>query len=235
MKKYFLAFSLLVMLSSFGRAQSALSISVDLSFYPANDTFNLGSSSSFNVYIKNNGPDVFNDSLGTADSLSIFTAVRDTGFFDTLNIVNIYAALGPPTIPVGDSLAIPMTWSFNESPAGYHEDINVIVIWPYAGMQPIIDSLEFDIFLIDPDGIGEIDINSLIKAFPNPVLDHFSIENASPVAVEEVRISDAQGKFMKVLQSPSCIDARDWSAGVYMITLVFENKSTKTIRVIKKK
>lgn len=238
MKKILLITALFLLATTSGKAQSNLLITVDSSFFTMNDTFNLGASSSFNIYVRNFGPDIFNDTTGGAsptDSLSIYTAVRDVSFFDTLNITNIYQALGPPTIPVGDSLAIPMTWSFNESPAGYHEDINVIVIWPYAGMAPVIDSLEFEIFLVDPDGIGEIDINSLIKVFPNPVMDHFRIENSSPLAVEEVRITDASGKEMGALKNPSCIETRLWPAGMYMVTILFENKQHKTIRILKQK
>jgi len=235
MKKYILLFCISVLLNGpITKAQVNLGIVIDSTFGTVpNDTFDLGTSYSLNLWVKNYGPSSYVPA--TFDSLKIYTAVRDTANFSVLNIVDINLSLLGDSIAAGDSAYATLTGTFIDSTAGYHKDINVIVIWPYTGSASFLDSLEFPIYLVVPDGIGEIDINSIINVFPNPATDHLSIENKSQFAIEEVRIMDISGRLVATLRNPTKIETKTWPAGMYLVNVLFDNKQTRTVRIIKRK
>lgn len=104
-----------------------------------------------------------------------------------------------------------------------------------ASSATLVDSLEFPIFLVDANGISEIDADAIIKAYPNPTTDYLSIENKSKLDIEEVRIMDISGKLVATLKSPTKIETKAWASGMYLVHILFENKQSRTIRIIKQK
>ena len=123
MKKGLLFATLLLSLN--GLAQTTISInSIDPITSPADDTVLAGSSRTYTVWVKNEGPAPFNDQLW------VYSAVRDSSLLglDTVD-VNV---LGTMTINPFDSIAVSLTANYTISSNGYKYGIDVIVIWPYA-------------------------------------------------------------------------------------------------------
>lgn len=229
----FLLFPLLINKVSL-KAQSNIGIVVDSAFLIPGDTFNLSNTTNYGIWLKNYGPSLYTPMA--LDSFQVVTAVRDTANATILNVVSINSVFD--SIPANDSIYISLNSVFTNSASGFHKDINVIVIWPFASSSStasIVDSLEFQIFLLDPNGISEIDLSTLVIAYPNPTFDEFTLENKAEIQIEEVRIVDTGGKLISVIKNQSKIETCTWSPGMYFISVLFENKQTGTIRIIKQK
>lgn len=232
MKKLFVLFSCVWLAGTApAHAQVNLSISQD-SASIATDTFNLGSNASYSIWIKNNGPSGFNTVL-PSDTLYIYTAVRDSSVSTILNVVNINAVFGPPVIAAGDSISVALNSVFNQSATGFHKDINVIVIWPYATGAATTDSLEFWIYLLDPNGVNEIDLSKYIALYPNPTSGELSLENGSRLEIESVRIWDTHGRAVSTPYQQNRLDTSDWTPGMYLVEISLKNHQSITLRVIR--
>ena len=211
--------------SNFTNAQDTLSIS-PYNFFVANDTLPGGSTDSIGFRIIHNGPSTF------GGSIELYAAVQDTSglFFWTVDSINT----GAVTIgSFGDSIYSYMIPTYTIAPTKYHLDINVIVIWPVASGMVIGDSATYIEFLTGTDGIQEIDLKELIRAFPNPTKGNLTLENKDKNAIEKVRIYDAQGRFIEHLTKPEFICTEAWAPGMYLINIQLEDGKTHTIRVIK--
>lgn len=218
---------------SSARAQVNFHIGFD-SVSIANDTFYLGGSVNYNIHLSNWGPSNYNPLLG--DSLYIYTAVRDTAAPSVLNLVDITPVAGPPVIVAGDSIHITMSSVFTNSAVGYHRDINVIVIWPYTtGTTTVnnLDSMEFSVILLDPSGVNEIDLSRYIYLYPNPTQGQLRLENQQQSDIEQVRITDLQGRLIWEQQNATCIETGDWKPGMYLVTVTLANHRQVVLRVIR--
>ena len=215
----------LLFTSNFAKAQDTLSIS-PYNFFVANDTLSAGSTDSIGFYIVHDGPSTF------GGTIELYAAVLDTSglVYWTVDSSNT----GAVTIfSSGDSVYAYMAPSYTIAPTKYHLDINVIVIWPVASGMVIGDSATYIQFLTDPNGIPEIDLKELIRAFPNPTRGNLTLENKDKNAIEEVRIYDARGRLIEHLIKPEIICTEGWAKGTYLINVLLDNNKTHTIRVIK--
>ena len=106
-------------------------------------------------------------------------------------------------------------------------------IWPLAASAATKDSLTFNVFILLPTSINEIDLSHLIKAYPNPVVNNITLENKGKNSIEEVRIYDTKGRLIEHLANPQFICTEGWAKGTYLINLQLEDGKTHTIRVIK--
>lgn len=211
--------------SNFAKAQDTLSIS-PYNFFVGNDTLPGGSTDSIGFQIIHNGPTTF------AGSIDLYAAVQDTsGFFSWLVDSS---STGAVTIgSFGDSVYASMSPTYVIAPTKYHIDINVIVIWPVASGMAIGDSATYIQFLIDPDGVPEIDLKELIRAFPNPTRGNLTLENKDKNAIEEVRIYDPLGRMIQRIKKAEYICTDEWTQGTYLINIQLEDGKTHTIRVVK--
>lgn len=211
--------------SNFAKAQDTLSIS-PYNFFILNDTLPGGLTDSIGFRIIHNGPSTF------GGSIKLYAAVQDTSglFYTTVDSINT----GAVTIgSFGDSIYAYMTPTYTIAPTKYHLDINVIVIWPVASGIITGDSATYIEVLTDPNGIQEIDLKELIRAFPNPTKGNLTLENKNQISIEEVRIYNTQGRLIEHLSNPQFVCTEGWAKGTYLINIKLEDGKTHTIRVIK--
>ncbi|MBL0328048.1 MAG: T9SS type A sorting domain-containing protein [Bacteroidetes bacterium] len=225
MKRYFLLLLLAILMThSQSKAQVTLGIS-PYSVIISNDTLPGGATDSIFFWVVNSGAAAF------SDNITFHTEVQDSSgvFYLPIDTSNT----GIVTIPANDSLKFTLYPTYTIGPALYHYDINVIVIWPVALTASTGDSLTYIEVLTIPIGVDELDLTRLIKAYPNPTSNNFTLENTGKNAIEEVRIYDLTGRLIQTEKNPLFICTDQWKAGTYLIKIQLENKQTRTIRVIK--
>lgn len=229
MKKYVLLVLLsLLLISKKDSAQASLGIS-QYSYTIYNDTVPAYSTDSIGIYVVNSGISAF------SGNFTIKTAVKDSNSVATYHQVDTINTLFPVLIPPGDSVPFTLApyYIMGDSSTKYHYDINVIVIWPVALTASTDDSLIFNIFIVLNVGVQEIDLQHLINAYPNPVINNITLENKGKNSIEEVRIYDTQGRLVQSLIKPEFICTEGWAKGTYLINIQLEDGKTHTIRVIK--
>lgn len=228
MKKYVLLFLLsFLLISKKDSAQASLGIS-QYAYTIYNDTVTAYTIDSIDVYVVNKGTATFNDVF------EVITAVQDTSVFG-LHRVDTSYYFATINIPVGDSIPFRILpyYEIGTPTYQYHYDINVIVIWPVASSASTKDSLTFNITILMPESVTEIDLSHLIKAYPNPVINNITLENKGKNSIEEVRIYDTQGRLIDHLTRPEFICTEVWAPGTYIISIQLEDGKTHTIRVVK--
>jgi len=224
MKK--ILFFAIVLFAVNSRAQTYIGIT-NFGPSPASDTVMAGSSHTYNVWVKNNGPGAFNGSL------KINTAIRDSAFAGLDSLDNFDA--GTQSIPAGDSLLFTLTADYNVGPLGYRYGIDVIVIWPYALGNYTSDSLEFTVYILDPNGTNELDVSDLISLYPNPSAGRISINNNSGIEVESIAIYDLSGKLVISNKDRNMINTESLTPGMYQTEVILSDKSRHTFKIIKQK
>lgn len=82
-------------------------------------------------------------------------------------------------------------------------------------------------------GINEIENNSLV-VFPNPATDFVTIQ--SDREVKSILVYDYSGKLVRMIEITSfetTIDISDFSKGFYSLTITMNDRSKKTVKVVK--
>jgi hypothetical protein len=228
MKRYFLLTVLLLLLKTNGsNAQPVLSISPV--YQVGNDTLPAYSTDSLHVWVKNTGSATFSDYVYVGQS------VQDSAGA-TFHIIDSIATFVPVVIAPGDSLKMTFLNYYDIDTSRYHYDINVIVIWPIAisGGVNIGDSLSFIEVITLQESIREIDLQELIRAYPNPVSHDLNLESDRKTAIEEVRIYNNGGQCVKIINDPSVLCTDNWEKGVYLLRIRTRDGRGSVIRVIKK-
>lgn len=230
-RKYICLLSLSIVFLSVhfsGKAQTTIGMST---VGPLNysDTVTAGAVDSFSVWVKNVSATVFNDTL------TLISAVRDDVNPSVLNIVSTYNSFSPVLINTNDSISISLVGVYTLDTNNYRTGINVIVIWPVAQSAATADSLEFSVYILDDNGIDELDLKQFINTFPNPSTDYITIENNSKISIEEVRIYDISGCLLEIIKNSSVINTEKWTAGMYLVDIWLENHQKHSVRVIKQK
>jgi hypothetical protein len=228
MKKFIFLFALLVSLGA--RSQAVLGIS-PYDFILYNDSISPNGLDSADCYIVNSS------GSGTAftGQVAVHIMVQDSALPSFHMVDTVFSS---PALNIGanDSVQMRIYQYMNISPAAYHYDINVIVIWPAASGASTSDSLAFVIYIVDTAaGMGEIDPERLIKAYPNPTQGSIFLESTPLSPIEEVRIYDSRGQLLFSRPDAACIKTESWTPGVYLLQVILENKVSRTIRVIKQK
>ena len=228
MKKYilFILFPLLV-INIKGKSQDTIGVS-PYSVTIGHDTLPGGASDSISFWVKNNGSAVFNNNI------TFITYVQDSsGAF--YHIVDTTYTAGLSLIAAKDSLLFSLSPLYDVvTPNKYHYDINVIVIWPVASATSTQNVLTYTEFLtVVPAGITEINLDKLIRAYPNPTTDKLIIENDGRNTIEEVRIYDAKGQLIKVIHNESIINTESWPKGMYIIDATTTNQKKQRFKVLK--
>lgn len=227
MKKHFVILLLFLFFSFSGKSQSSLGIG-QFSSIISNDTLPAYATDSISFWVINYGTVVFNDQI------RLFTNVRDSAGVLFHAVDTAYTGL--VNIPAGDSLLVNLypyyeIDFFNK----YHYNINVIVIWPVAmtGTTNVVDSLHYNEFILLPASVDEIDLNKVIKAYPNPAFHDINLENTGKNRIEEVRIMNSQGQLITIIRKQEKICVEDWPPGLYIFSVLLENKQTHTVKIVK--
>lgn len=220
MKK--IVFIIVLLLTLILRSNAQLSIS-PYTYTIYSDTVAANSLDSADVWIVNN------DSIAFNDNLQLVLDVQDSAaaFFHNVDSLN----LGLLNIPSGDSVLMRVYQNFIVSPAKYHYDINVIVIWPYALSTGNGDSLFFPVYITYPNGVNEIDISKHIKVYPNPTSDHVLVD--SDMAIEEVRVYGSNGQLVLYEKQKQLINIETLPKGMYLFEVTLESGKKQSIRIIK--
>jgi hypothetical protein len=194
----------------------------------ANDTVLEGSSNTYDVWVTNYGPGILNSTL------DIYTAVWDS-ISSGLDSVD-FDSFGGITINPGDSTLVTLTADYTVSPlTNYRYGIDVIVIWPYAMGATTVDSLEFSVYILDPNGTGELDVTRLINLYPNPSADQIFVNNNTGLSVESVAIYDMNGKLVLVRKGEKVINTESLKPGMYQVNVISGDKKNHTFKIIKQK
>ena len=189
------------------------------------DTVLAGSTNSYSVWVKNYGSSAFNDSL------IINTAVIDTT--NTYHIVGL-DSVGVISINANDSAQFSLTTTYTISANGYKYGGDVIVIWPVALSANTVDSLQFNIFIDSTaNEVKEIDVEKIIKLYPNPAKEDINIENIDDAHIEGINIYDLNGKLVLSNRHEKTINIENLSKGVYNINVLLSNKKQYSIKIIK--
>lgn len=225
MKK--LLWAALLLLSVSGRAQGILSMA---GIPPDIDgtTIMNGLVDTSYVIIWNEDTTAFNGPL------SLKCAVRDSTNTWQLDSIGIgYSSLSE-TIPGLDSLLVPLILTYNVLPGRLRYGIDVIVVWPVAGAM-IGDSLEYMIYIEDETGIGELDVNDIIRLYPNPAAEKISIAPTGNAQVEQVMIYDFRGRMVLSRRQETCIDINTLAPGMYTINIILSDKKQYSLKFIRQK
>jgi hypothetical protein len=192
----------------------------------ANDTVPAFSSDTFDIWLTNIGPGIFNDAV------TINTAVRNSmapGILDSTSTVSTSA-----TINAGDSILLQLTSDYIISTTGYRYGINVIVIWPIASGASTVDSLEFPVFITDPNGINELDAALFIRSYPNPSLGNVYFESRNAIKIETIMIYDISGRLVLSNSDQNTISLETLPSGLYNANVILSDKTRHSIKIIKK-
>jgi hypothetical protein len=219
-----IAFTLLSMSSM---AQVTLSVG-RFGFIAPDDTVAAGSSDTYSVWVKNEGPGAFSGSFQL-----------HTGLFDStgtsVDTVDTYFSGGGIMINAGDSISVTLTNNYVMEPAGlFRYGIDVIVIWPVAVAAITGDSLIYSVYIDGNIGMNELDIEELIKAYPNPTNDRITLKAPASKQVEVVTIYDMGGKIMISERNSNIINLETLPAGTYMAEVVLSNKKRYSIHLVKR-
>lgn len=228
-KNVFILFLWLLLFNSIVQAQDTIGMA---GYGPIGykDTVQAGATDTFRVEVKNYGLSTFNDTI------TIVSAVRDIYNASILHIVSSQPTDKAIPIAPSDSIEIPLIPYYDiSSGKSYRAGINVIVIWPVAPGAITVDSLEYTVYVMSVNSVSELDLKELIKIFPNPTVDHFTIQNKSQIVIEEVRIYDTPGCLIEVIKNQSMINTKEWPAGIYMISVLLDNGQQHSLRIIKQK
>ena len=105
---------------------------------------------------------------------------------------------------------------------------SVVIEW-ISGMRDVVYNIESNqmIELVEGEGVTGIEdyFFSNIRVFPNPVIDHLSIEtNPAQLEIYKIEISDLTGKLIKSINTRKSIDKieidlSDVPAGNYLLFL----------------
>lgn len=225
MKKVFLFAILLLTINS--KAQINIGMS-HIRPFGLIDSIPAGNSAVYPVWVKNYSTTTF------SDSLTLYTAVEDTnGGIGPINIVSSYNSNGVITIAPNDSVSFSLTSTYTTSGNGYRLGIDVIVVWPVASSANTVDSLSFNLFIQDPNGVNEIDLMKEIKLFPNPTIDYLQLTSDQTVSINSVRMYDSKGSEVGVRLSGNTINVEHLVKGVYSIDIEFNNKKHFKAKFIK--
>jgi hypothetical protein len=193
---------------------------------PANDTVPAFSSDTFNIWLNNMGPGTF------SNTVRITTAVRDSSapaIIDTVSSIITFSTINP-----GDSISLQLTSDYIISNPGYRYGINVIVIWPIASGANTVDSLEFPVFIMDPNGINELDAAVFLRSYPNPSTDNVYFENTDGIKIETIIIYDISGRVALRNSGQSSISIESLPQGFYNADIILSNKTKYSIKIIRK-
>ncbi len=229
MKKYVLLVLLsFLLISNKSSAQASLGIS-QYAYTIYNDTVTANTFDSISIFVINKGTANFNDTF------EIVTSVQNSGFLPGFHRVDTASTFSTVFIAAGDSVSFNLYpyYFIGDTTYQYHYDINVIVIWPVASSASTEDSLLYNIVIVLPESVQEINLSHLISAYPNPVINNITLENKGKNSIEEVRIYDAQGRLIEHLTKPEFICTEGWAKGTYLINIQLEDGKTHTIRVVK--
>jgi hypothetical protein len=212
MKKLFLLIAIGIIANT--KAQTTIGMST---ITPPNlvDTVTAGSTHNYTVWVKNLGTQAF------SDTLTIYTAVLDSF---GLNIVNVYNSNSTINIAPADSAQFTMTEVYNLSPTGYKTGIDVIVVWPVAQSAITSDSLTFTIFIIDATGINDIDLQNILKLYPNPAVEKLTVDLPNNLTINSIRLIDMQGKESVLVANGNCINVENIAKGNYILRVELSNK-----------
>ncbi|MBL7882776.1 MAG: T9SS type A sorting domain-containing protein [Bacteroidia bacterium] len=191
-----------------------------------NDTVVAGGTYAYDIFLTNIGNQPF------SDSVSIYTAVLDS--FLGFSVVSVFHSNSIVSLFPSDSVFFTLTETYNLSPLGYKTGIDVIVVWPIAASAIAIDSLMFELFILDPTSISEFDVQQLIKIFPNPTFDNCTFDLPDGYSIKSVRLFDMQGKEVAVQLNGSCIGLQQLALGVYLIDVELQSNKHLKAKIIKK-
>ncbi|MFK8104789.1 MAG: T9SS type A sorting domain-containing protein [Saprospiraceae bacterium] len=104
--------------------------------------------------------------------------------------------------------------------------------------RTIFDDLpETGYFSIDlTTSVAEIEEATALKVFPNPVNDHFYLDQSKAQAGQTTRVYNANGQLVLELSKQSKtlqkIDCADWKSGIYFLS-VWDGKEFKRTKLVK--
>jgi hypothetical protein len=217
----------LILCSISAQAQVNLGIS-QLTPVGFNDTLQSPGIDSFAVYVKNYGPSTFNDTLHV---YTLFDSAGGTNY-DT---VGYNKSVNTIAIPANDSAQINLMPAFNFPLHGYNSSVvGVIVVWPFSKSSTTVESLKLKIAVI-ATSVKEVNIEELVKLFPNPVSEKLNIAIPLSSSVEEVTIIDLQGRIVASYKDTIVLNVEDLSPGMYTVDILSSTKKHNYIKIIKQK
>src|SRR6218665_2088031 len=226
MKK--LLWAALLLLSIGGKAQGILS----MINYPPDidgDTIQSGHVDTSYVILTNT------DAVNFTGNIALKCAVRNDINPWQLDSIGIgYTSPPPETIPADDSVIVPLILTYDVLPGRLRYGIDVIVVWPVSDAVTG-DSLEYMVYIEHESGIGELDVNEIIRLYPNPSSEKISIAPTGTAQVEQVTIYDLRGRVVLSRRQETCIDIDALAPGIYTVDIVLSDKKHYSLKFIRQK
>ncbi|MDF2437540.1 MAG: hypothetical protein K0Q95_1916 [Bacteroidota bacterium] len=191
------------------------------------DTVMPGFSDTYDVWVKNYGNTAFN---GYAD---IMLAARDSSSPSGLDSTQ-FVASDSVYINPGDSALITLSNNYTVSPGTFRYGINVIVVWPVAAMATTVDSIEYTVYIMNPNSVQEIDISDLFNIYPNPTSGLLNIVQLNSSRIESVRIYDIHGRLILSEGHSTMICIETLAEGMYHVEVIMSDKKHYYRKIIKK-
>ncbi len=212
MKKFNTLLLLFISWAAYG--QNHLGISKVITGFK--DSVDINQSVSYQVYIKNYGPDVFNGYFNVntwVDSTSNSSGIFHFSRKDTI--------VSSATINPGDSLLMNIGDTYDL--VTYRTTGNTIVVWPITNESgwSTIDSVFHEVYVRAPVGINEFGINEYdFLIWPNPAIDELFISiDKLKVNIEDVRVLNSLGQYILTVPFEEKINIAELSTGIYLLEL----------------
>ncbi|MEW6469232.1 MAG: T9SS type A sorting domain-containing protein [Bacteroidota bacterium] len=223
MKRLLLLLCFLALLKGSAYSQDSLGLGSNYANLGLPDTVAIGDSVNYSIYLKNWSPNIFFGTVFINMAIDTSAGLQFVGWLDSLTV-----QLSP-----GDTIGL----NYNDTiPSGlFRIGGNIIVIWPAAINAGTKDSVTATIYVLPASSVGEITDKDHIKVYPNPTPNEVQILQDRPNNdVVRVRIYNALGEEVLVVEHSAIIDLRALPAGTYLAKAEFADKTRSSFKIVKR-
>lgn len=202
-----------------------------ISFHLSDDMTNVCQSNShFTIFADSLNPGIYN-AYNNSSGLGVLSYLWDFGDGTTSSLQypsHQYSIPGQYTI----CLTVSATSGTNTCTSTYCDSANT------QRMSSAYLMSEFNVIPQIATSVNQIDISSLIRAYPNPIADNLIIENLNQKTTSfNYNLTDALGRIILTgicAENSTTINTSHLSKGVYTLTILNENRNKlKIIKLIK--
>ena len=210
-------------------AQSTFGMSTQIQ--TITDTVSWNYIDTFNVWVKNYGPNSFNGNI------KVFIAA-DSGTGPKIFKIDSITLFGLTNFQKNDSLQVQVFYTYTPS-NNFKPGGNTIVIWPQrssGSTASTLDSLKHNVFIDTKAGTHDEEKGEgLFHLFPNPTHNTTVIyPSTNTKGILEYRLYGITGSLVAIFPpNTSVINLEEYRCGVYLFEITARDGHKQVIRVIR--